>query len=214
LWRNFKYLSTSNIHNVEAKGRDRFESLFFGKFLICSNREDSFIEIDKEETRFWVRKIPKIEQRDYNFEDKLFSEIPAFLFFLLNREYFTEKKTRMWFSPKDLETEALLKVKSRSNQTEDKELLYALLDVLDYFDKDEIQFTVKELLNVCKFFKLNLPPNRLRSILKKDWGLTPVANTLSYVSFTIISNFSYAETNSKGRYFTLNRKKINSLLMK
>ena len=43
---------------LEAKGKDKREVEFFGKFILCSNNEDSFIKIDAHETRFWVRKIP------------------------------------------------------------------------------------------------------------------------------------------------------------
>ncbi|WP_335338980.1 hypothetical protein [Myroides odoratimimus] len=49
---------------MEAKGKDRQEIEFFAKFILCSNNEDNFIQIDEEEIRFWIRKIKPIESED------------------------------------------------------------------------------------------------------------------------------------------------------
>ena len=38
-----KNLSTAKTFKTEAKGKDRIETEFFGKFILCSNNEDSFI---------------------------------------------------------------------------------------------------------------------------------------------------------------------------
>ena len=46
LTERIKYLSTTNINKLEAKGKDKREVEFFGKFILCSNNEDSFIKID------------------------------------------------------------------------------------------------------------------------------------------------------------------------
>ena len=58
LTERIKYLSTTNINKLEAKGKDKREVEFFGKFILCSNNEDNFIKIDNNETRFWVLKVP------------------------------------------------------------------------------------------------------------------------------------------------------------
>lgn len=63
LTERIKYLSTTNRNKLEAKGKDKREVEFFGKFILCSNNEDNFIKIDAHETRFWVRKIPSIKKR-------------------------------------------------------------------------------------------------------------------------------------------------------
>lgn len=47
-----KYLSTTNKDKLENKGKDREEIDFFGKFILCSNNEDNFIQIDENEIRF------------------------------------------------------------------------------------------------------------------------------------------------------------------
>ena len=45
-----KSLSTSKYYKIEAKGQDRQEIEFFGKFILCSNNEDNFIMIDREKS--------------------------------------------------------------------------------------------------------------------------------------------------------------------
>ena len=41
-----KNLSTAKTQKAEAKGKDKVEGDFFGKFILCSNNEDNFIKID------------------------------------------------------------------------------------------------------------------------------------------------------------------------
>lgn len=41
-----KNLSTSQFYKMEAKGKDRYEIEFFGKFILCSNNETNFIIIE------------------------------------------------------------------------------------------------------------------------------------------------------------------------
>ena len=105
-----KNLSTTFNYKVEAKGKDRTEIAFFAKFVLCSNNEYLPVIIDAGETRYWVRKINPLQNDDTNFLQKLKEEIPAFLFFLTQRELSTEKESRMWFAPSLLHTEALQKI--------------------------------------------------------------------------------------------------------
>ena len=105
-----KYLSTTDKDKIEAKGKDREEIEFFGKFILCSNNEDTFILIDSNEIRFWVRKVSPFENEDTEYLSKLISEIPAFLSHLIERPYSVEKKTRMWFTADQIKTKALQKL--------------------------------------------------------------------------------------------------------
>ncbi|MDR1737771.1 MAG: DUF5906 domain-containing protein, partial [Candidatus Symbiothrix sp.] len=106
-----KNLSTAGDYKIEAKGKDRREIEFFAKFVLCSNNERNPIIIPKEEVRFWVRKINPVEQDNIHLREQIYSEIPHFLHFLINRKLSTENESRMWFNPQQLETPALLKIK-------------------------------------------------------------------------------------------------------
>jgi hypothetical protein len=71
-----KYLSTTDKDKMEAKGKDREEVEFFGKFILCSNNEDNFIQIDEEEIRFWIIKVKSIKKRILNFFKTLSKKSP------------------------------------------------------------------------------------------------------------------------------------------
>ncbi|WP_245737204.1 primase-helicase family protein [Maribacter orientalis] len=103
LTERIKYLSTTNINKLEAKGKDKREVEFFGKFVPCSYNEDNFIKIDENETRFWVLKIPVLKKEETDFLNRLISEIPAFLYYMQKRQLSSEHTTRMWFTPKQVE---------------------------------------------------------------------------------------------------------------
>jgi hypothetical protein len=105
-----KNLSTAKTFKTEAKGKDRIETEFYGKFILCSNNEDSFILIEPTETRYWVRKIKPIERANINLLEELKAEIPAFLHFINTREMSTRSQSRMWFSASQIRTEALQRV--------------------------------------------------------------------------------------------------------
>ena len=88
-----KYLSTTNKDKLENKGKDREEIDFFGKFILCSNNEDNFIQIDENEIRFWVLKINPIKLENTEFLQNLILEIPRFFKFFNSQEIlFSEEK--------------------------------------------------------------------------------------------------------------------------
>ena len=87
-----KNLSTTLSYKVEAKGKDRDEISFFAKFVLCSNNERLPVIIDTGETRYWVRKVGRIEKDDTDFLQRVKEEIPAFLYFLQHRTLSTKKE--------------------------------------------------------------------------------------------------------------------------
>ncbi len=97
-----KRLSTSKYYKVEAKGQDRQEIEFFGKFILCSNNEDNFIYMESNEIRYWILKLPRLIQANTNLLSELKAEIPVFINYLIERPFSTKPTTRMWFSPDEL----------------------------------------------------------------------------------------------------------------
>ena len=81
---------------------------FYGKFILCTNREKDFAKLEREDMRFWVRKVGKIEQFDAEFIHKLKEEVSAFAHFLMTRQLSVPAPlSRMWFVPEQLRTDAL-----------------------------------------------------------------------------------------------------------
>lgn len=62
-----KYLSTTDKDKKEAKGKDREEVEFFGKFILCSNNEDNFIQMMKMRSDSGLLKLDQSKARTLNF---------------------------------------------------------------------------------------------------------------------------------------------------
>lgn len=60
-WAN-KHSASASVYKIEAKGKDLCEVQFFGKFIMCSNNEDTPVLIEPGETRYWVRKINPLKK--------------------------------------------------------------------------------------------------------------------------------------------------------
>lgn len=200
-----KYLSTSNKNKIEAKGRERFEVDFFGKFVMCSNKEDSFIKIDSDEIRFWVIKVPKIKTEDVQFLEKLVNEIPAFLEFIQKRKFASERKTRMWFTPQQIYTPALKRLVSNNKNSVEKEIAHLLFSIIEKFDLEEIHFGIMDLLNALNKTRIKTDLTQLRKLLKTNWKITQKKNSFKYQKFLILSDGDTVLIDTKGRYFTVKK---------
>ena len=205
LTERIKYLSTTNTHKTESKGKDKKEAHFFGKFILCSNNETSFIKIDKDEIRFWVRKINSYEKEDVYFLEKLVKEIPAFLYFLSNRELSTENKSRMWFTPQQIKTTALDKlVRFNSNKIE-VEVASCLTTILDGLDEENLQFSFADLLNFLNKFKIKHDADKIKKMIRQNWKLEQQTNSNQYMKITVTNDLDFYPNQSKGRFYTVSK---------
>lgn len=207
-----KYLSTTDKDKIEEKGKDRVEIEFFGKFILCSNNEENFILIDSDEIRFWVRKIKPFKTEDTEFLSKLIKEIPSFLHFLSKREFSTQKKTRMWFTPEQIKTKALAKLMWLNNNKLEKELVLFFYEIFDSTGNDYLHTTPREInAGLNKLKKRNFEANEIRKILKNKWNLKPADNSHSYKGFEYTSYGEFVQIERKGRFFTINSNFILNL---
>ena len=205
-----KYLSTTNKDKLENKGKDREEVDFFAKFVLCSNNEENFIQIDESEIRFWILKIRPIQSENTEFLKQLIEEIPFFLKFLLIRKFHSEKKTRMWFSPEEIKTDALQKLVWKNNNKLEGMMLETLYELFESITEEEIQVVPQDVLSmVNKFFKTSnyshYTRNDIRKILKDSWELIPQSNSLHYIKHSIDYSDQFYQENKTGRYFTISK---------
>ena len=205
LTERIKYLSTTNINKLEAKGKDKREVEFFGKFILCSNNEDNFIKIDANETRFWVIKVPIIEKERTDYLEKLISEIPAFLHFLKQRQLSTNHLTRMWFTAQQIKTVALKKLVQHNRNRVEKELASIILSVMEKFDLEEVHLCPIDALHALNKTRVKTDLTQLRRLLKKDWKLKNQDNSNKYQKFQIWSDGDIDLKDAKGRYFTIEK---------
>lgn len=124
---------------VERKHKDSEVEESFCKFCFASNHEDSFMKVGSTTTRFFVMRVNPIEEKDPNFEEKLYREIPYLLHFMQKRGVLYnggKPKDRLFFEPADYENEALIKLRQAS--------------------KDVVQQNMEELINML-FLRCEMP---------------------------------------------------------
>ena len=207
-----KYLSTTNKDKLENKGKDREEIDFFGKFILCSNNEDNFIQIDENEIRFWILKINPIKSENTEFLENLKIEIPLFLRFLIDRAFFSPKKTRMWFASEEIKTKALQKLVFKNANKLEYKMIELLFEFFESNDENEINVVPQDILNMLtKMFKQTyFTRNDVRNILKDKWKLDPQKNGLTYIRYDIDYSGNFCQNNSVGRYFTITKNFIST----
>ena len=122
-----KMIATNATIPAEGKGRDSSEVPNISKLILCSNDEYNFVKIDMEENRYCIVKVSPIEDAaDPHMIERMEAEIPAFLHFLKNRQLYHREASRLWFDERVYETEALLRIKERTESASVKHIKDAI----------------------------------------------------------------------------------------
>ena len=208
-----KNLSTTLSYKVEAKGKDRDEIAFFAKFVLCSNNEYLPVIIDAGETRYWVRKIDRLQSDDTDFLQKLKAEIPAFLHFLQHRQLSTEKESRMWFAPSLLHTEALQNIIRSNRNRLEIEMHELILDIMESTDTDTFSFCYGDILLLLGNSQVKAEKHQVRKVVQECWKLTPANNGLTYTTcqFNYNRECRYEPVKRVGRFYSVTREQLESL---
>ena len=208
-----KNLSTTLSYKVEAKGKDRDEIAFFAKFVLCSNNEYLPVIIDAGETRYWVRKIDRLQSDDTDFLQKLKAEIPAFLYHLQHRQLSTEKESRMWFAPSLLHTEALQKIIRSNRNRLEIEMSELVLDIMASTGIDTFSFCCNDILTLLANTYVKAEKHQVRKVLQECWKLTPALNGLTYTTYQLNYNREcrYESIRRVGRFYTVTRQQLETL---
>ena len=207
-----KNLSTATKYKIESKGVDRVEVEFFGKFILCSNNEDDLIGIDPLETRYWVRKIQPLENVDPNFFKKMKEEVPAFVHFLSIRKITQKKESRMWFTPEQLVTDSLLKIKKRFRDNNEAELLGIIAEIMDGYNLNDFNFTNKDAIELLRSNNIKVNSGEIRRVIER-WRIPVSSNSNMYTSYRYNENGIVFESRVKGRFYTIRRSDIDRISM-
>ena len=207
-----KNLSTATSYKMESKGKDRNEIAFFGKFVLCSNNEHFPIVIDREEVRYWVRKVNPLETDDPFYMKKLVAQIPAFLHFLMQRELSVQCENRMWFSPERLRTAALNRIVISNRSKIEFEVAELLIEIMDYTRDTSVSFVVNDIAILLNYRNVRAETSEIRRLLQIYWHLKPASNSLTYRFYSMgIPPAKYTAKTSVGRYYTVTKDFILNL---
>lgn len=215
-----KNLVIQEISKMEQKGKDRVEIPQFLKFIFCSNNEKNPVKLDKNDTRFWVRKVPTIPDNNHNvsFDDELKKEIPAFLYFLLNRQLKTKKEDRLWFRRDLIVTDAWRKiVKFNSQSPLEKKLPELLLHLMEDTGLEELCLTPTDISLIIEISKCGKDIQKdgpsICQVLKNKWNLQPSKTPGYYKCFLPQrgGTADYIEIRKTGRFYTFSKKLLEAL---
>lgn len=202
-----KNLSTATTYKMEAKGKDRHEVEFYGKFVLCSNNETNPIIIDPGELRYWVRKIRPLNFDDTHFLEKIKEEIPAFLNYLQHRPLSTHEESRMWFNPSLIHTDALDRIIDSSRDRTESDIVELLRDLMAINHVDSVSFCINDLAHLLNSYTNSSEVSRIRRVIKNGWALKPADNSLTYTAYVHDFNqLGYFDTVTRcGRYYTVTK---------
>ena len=208
-----KNLSTAQTYKVEAKGKDRQEVNFFAKFVLCSNNELFPVIIDMGETRYWVRKVMRLDSDDTNFLQKLKEQIPAFLYYLQHRPLSTTKESRMWFNPALIRTEALERIMQSNRNHTEIDIVELLRTIMESQNVDKVSFIPQDLLPLLSLNGVKVELWHIRKVVKGLWRLKPAPNALSYTTYQYDYSkpSKYGAINRVGRFYTVTKEFLYTL---
>lgn len=208
-----KNLSTAQTYKVEAKGKDRQEVNFFAKFVLCSNNELFPVIIDVGETRYWVRKVMRLDSDDTNFLQKIKEQIPAFLYYLQHRPLSTTKESRMWFDPALIRTEALERIMQSNRNHTEIDIVELLRTIMESQNVDKISFIPQDLLPLLSLNGVKVELWHIRKVVKELWRLKPAPNALSYTTYQYDYSkpSKYGAINRVGRFYTVTKEFLDTL---
>lgn len=210
-----KNLSTAKSYKSEAKGKDKIEGGFFGKFLLCSNNEENFVYIDDSEIRYWVRKIIPFNLTDEN-PDLLVllkEELPHFIHHIHNRKISCPRKTRMWFTTEQIYTPALDVLMNGNKTYVNKELEQILTDEFLQFDTNELKYSSGDLVEKLSKYNIRTTTSRISEVIRKTYHLEPKNSTYMkfHISYSTANKPIVEETNHKGRHYTFTKELFDNM---
>lgn len=180
-----KSIATAKTMSVSQKFVQHYSVPFFGKVIVCTNKEKDFMRIDEEEIRFWVRKIKPITgKKNTNIENDLFNEIPKFLRYLEQMSEIDFSKSRMVFTQDEIQTSHLEVIKKESHSSVRKELEIYINDLFNNGGFDEFEATAKDIKE--KWFSHNnqVSINYLSKVIREEMKLVP-QKMKRYVDFGV-----------------------------
>lgn len=194
-----KSLSTAKSINVNRKFIDDYSLPFFGKFVLCTNKEKDFIRIDEDEIRFWVRKIKVIPNIITDIEKHLAAEIPAFLKYLTQLPPVDTTKSRMIFTAEQLANEQLKSVKGESWSSLRKEIYMHFQDFFLNYSGDEVRATSGDIKSRWFSQNHNYAPHYITKVVQDEMKSSE-SKVCRYTPFDSDPNFKRV-----GRAFVFKR---------
>ncbi|HEX8358166.1 MAG TPA: hypothetical protein VF610_12165 [Segetibacter sp.] len=118
----------------------------------------------------------------------------------------------MWFTPDQITTGALKRVKKYNRNKLEVEMAQIILTIKDQKELSEICFSLSDMQDWLqkKGFR-GYDSNNIKKVLQDTWRLAPSENSNAYTQYRLGSDGSIYGYNYKGRYYKLSQKEVLTL---
>ena len=169
-----KSLATAKSISVQQKFVSSYSIPFFGKVIICTNKEKDFMKIDEEEIRFWIRKINPIKTaKNTKIETDLYNEIPKLLKYLQQMPDIDFTRSRMVFTADQIKTSSLQHVKEESKSSIRKDIEYLIDDLFINKNIDSFEATPKDIKEQWFLRNSNISISYIAKVLREEMKMEP-----------------------------------------
>lgn len=176
-----KDISTSKQTTVNRKGMQQFQFEPFVKIFIISNNEDTCIQLNENDNRYLVLKVPPIPKEDFDidFDKKLDKEASAMLWYLLNTKPTIKEQSRMWF-PLDMLRTKQLDIMVEANKSDlYHSIRIATTELMDEIRRD-LYVRVKDLEAILHH---KYSASQISTCLRKEFKMKPTEKTVRWRSY-------------------------------
>jgi len=217
-----KITTTAKTIPVEGKHENGMQSACHTHFIFATNKEEEFIKLDPEDTRFLIFKVPgKVKKENYidNLHQKLIEQVGAFAQYLLNYklEYKNPEINRLYFRAEDIMNEFKVKVMKESRPQIIQDLIHRVKEYFDTFPQEN-ELMIKtsdffrnpfQLANVYKIGTHKLTKEIKEHLPQIEQIKYPIKYTFLIENNENINNpIKYPST---GRVFIFNREQLDTL---
>lgn len=201
-----KMIATNATIPFEDKHKSAGEIPNISKLVMCSNDEFNFVKIDKEENRYCIIKVePFTGDTDPHMVKKMLEEIPAFLYFLKHRQLYYPERSRLWFDERLFETEALLKIQSRTESIVVKQIKSSILDQFYWLNTESVRLSANVLFELVR-----RQYSKIRITDIKEWLMDNGYRTGNASKFYYKFAADYESKTSTERFYTFSAKDFMS----
>jgi hypothetical protein len=197
-----KSITTAKMLTVNPKYVNSYTIPFFGKVILCTNKEVDFMRIDQEEIRFWIRKLKTIvaDTLNTNIEADLEKEIPAFLYYLLHEvPEIDTSKSRMIFTIDQIQNEELQRTKDESRSGLYKDLTLLITQWFESnLEETELLATPTHLKDMWFNYNAKVSHSYLVKVLKNEFKMQP-EKMQRFIPFNGKSNDKVSLDNVSGK---------------
>jgi hypothetical protein len=145
---------------------------------------------------------------------KLEKEIPALLHVLCHRRLSTTNQSRMWFTPEQIATDALKKVKSEYINRVELELYELIKEIMEIKELDAFSFINQNAKTLLDRSGIKIPRSRIRKILEERWGLKQYPHASNFTTYQFDGSGLLYEIEAKGRYYSIQKQKMDQIFLR